>query len=416
MPKVRPPGQIRPVFIFPLARSLCHKTNNMWPGSPKYTRNFIFHHRMAVNLWLNSRGAVLRMICFLPFSKMATGSKKRKVDSEGRRFQDKWKSEYFFTEFRNHCVCLICQETVAVFKEFNMKRHYQTEHANYDKLTGNERSEKLKQLEAGLTARQHFFTRASESNENTTKASYEVATLIAKHCKPFTEGEFIKDCVMKMVENICPEKKQQFANVFLARSTVSRRIEEVSSDIKRQLDAKGMEFEFFSLACDESTDASDSAQLRIFFRGVDSEMNVREELLDLQSLKDQTRGKDLFASVCSAVHDTKLKWNKITGIITDGAPAMVGEHSGLSTLVCNKVSEEGGKAIKLHCIIHQQVLCAKPFPWILVTFQPTCSWSSLSCSVTQSVAAGTNNSLLSTFTSSWIKTGSKRFVHLLRKC
>ena len=38
---------------------------------------------------------------------------------------------------------------------------------------------------------------------------------------------------------------------------------------------------------------------------------------------------------------------------------MPGERSGLSTLVCNKVSEEGGKAIKLHCIIHQQVLCAK---------------------------------------------------------
>lgn len=32
--------------------------------------------------------------------------------------------------------------------------------------------------------------------------------------------------------------------------------------------------------------------------------------------------------------------------------------NGLSTLVCNKVSK-GGKAIKLHCIIHQEVLCAK---------------------------------------------------------
>ncbi|KAK3549650.1 hypothetical protein QTP86_005414 [Hemibagrus guttatus] len=55
----------------------------------------------------------------------------------------------------------------------------------------------------------------------------------------------------------------------------------------------------------------------------------------------------------------KLQWIKVTGIITDGAPAMAGERSGLSTLVCNKVSEEGGKAIKLHCIIHQEVLCAK---------------------------------------------------------
>ena len=88
-------------------------------------------------------------------------------------------------------------------------------------------------------------------------------------------------------------------------------------------------------------------------------MNVSEELLDLQSLKGQTRGTDLFASVYSAVDDMKLQWNKVTGITTDGAPAMAGERSGLSTLVCNKVSEEGNKAIKLHCIIHQEVLCAK---------------------------------------------------------
>ncbi|KAF7247962.1 Cartilage-associated protein [Varanus komodoensis] len=192
-----------------------------------------------------------------------------------------------------------------------------------------------------------------------TKASYEVAMLIVKHCKPFTEGEFIKDCMMKMVEKICPEKKQVFANVCLARNTVVRRIENVSSDIKGQLEAKGVKFDFFSFTCDKSTDASDTAQLLIFLRGVDNDMNVSEELLDLQSLKDQTRGRNLFVSVCSAIDDMKLLWNKVTGIITDGTPAMAGERSGLSTLVYNKVSEGGGKAIKLHCIIHQQVLCAK---------------------------------------------------------
>ncbi|KAF7245500.1 Carnitine O-palmitoyltransferase 1, liver isoform [Varanus komodoensis] len=207
--------------------------------------------------------------------------------------------------------------------------------------------------------RQCFFTRARESNENATEASYEVAMLIAKHCKPFTVDEFIKDCVMKMVEKMCPEKKEEFANVCLARNTVVRRIEDVSSDIKRQLEAKGVEFDFFSLGCDESMDASDTTQLLIFLSGVDNDMNVSEELLDLQSLKDQTRGTDLFVSVCSAVDDMKLPWNKVAGIITDGAPAMAGEQSGLSTLVCNKVSEKGGKAIKLHCITHQQVLCAK---------------------------------------------------------
>ncbi len=153
---------------------------------------------------------------------MATAAEKRKVDNEGHRFQGRWKLQYFFTESRNNCVCLICQQSVAVAKESNVKTHYQTNHANaYDKLSGSDHSEKVKQLEAVLASQQRLFTQARESNENSTKASYEVAMLIAKRGKPFTEGEFIKDCVMKMVDNICPEKKQEFANVCLARNTVA---------------------------------------------------------------------------------------------------------------------------------------------------------------------------------------------------
>ena len=56
-----------------------------------------------------------------------------------------------------------------------------------------------------------------------------------RHGKPFTEGEFVKDCVMKMVDNICPEKQQEIANTCLSRNTVARRIEELSADVKRQV-------------------------------------------------------------------------------------------------------------------------------------------------------------------------------------
>ncbi|XP_077340548.1 general transcription factor II-I repeat domain-containing protein 2-like [Lithobates pipiens] len=144
-----------------------------------------------------------------------------------------------------------------------------------------------------------------------TKASYEVAMLIAKNCKSFAEGDFIKECVMKMVENICPEKKQGFANICLARNTIAWRIEEISSDIKRQLTCQGADFDFFLIACDESTDLSDTAQLLIFMRGVDDEMNVTEELLDLQSLTDQTRGKDLFVSFKQFLLDIQAKYEDV---------------------------------------------------------------------------------------------------------
>lgn len=115
-------------------------------------------------------------------------------------------------------------------------------------------------------------------------------------------------------------------NVCLPRNTVARRVEDISSDIRRQLGDRGVAFDYFSLACDESTDASDTAQLLIFLRGVDGNMNVTEELLDLKSLKGQTRGTDLFVSVCEAVDDIKLPWSKVSGIISDGAlPWLVSE-------------------------------------------------------------------------------------------
>lgn len=66
---------------------------------------------------------VLLVVCFL-IDKMA--SKKRKVDSECRVFKDEWTWKYFFTPIKDKPVCLICNEAVAVFKEFNLSRHFKT--------------------------------------------------------------------------------------------------------------------------------------------------------------------------------------------------------------------------------------------------------------------------------------------------
>ncbi len=89
--------------------------------------------------------------------------------------------------FWNNYIHLICQKIAAVSKEYNVKRHDQTKHANaYDKLFGSDCAENVKQLEAVLASQQRFFTRAHESNENTTRASYAVAMLIVKHGEPFT--------------------------------------------------------------------------------------------------------------------------------------------------------------------------------------------------------------------------------------
>ncbi|XP_042272649.1 general transcription factor II-I repeat domain-containing protein 2-like [Thunnus maccoyii] len=96
-----------------------------------------------------------------------------------------------------------------------------------------------------------------------------------------------------------------------------------------------------------------------FLRGVDDTFYITEELLDLQSLKGTTTGKDIFEAVSDSIDQAGLQWDKLCGITTDGAPAMTGEHKGMASLVCAKVRESGGEAVKMHCIIHQEALCAK---------------------------------------------------------
>ena len=59
----------------------------------------------------------------------ATSSvKKRKVDIEHRAYNPAWKEKYFFIERFGQAQCLICLNTVAVFKQFNMCRHWEAEH------------------------------------------------------------------------------------------------------------------------------------------------------------------------------------------------------------------------------------------------------------------------------------------------
>ena len=103
---------------------------------------------------------------------MSPVSEKRKVDKEGRYFQGRWKLQYFFTESRNKCVCLVCHEIVSVYKEYNKKRYYETKHAStFNKLSEADRAEKAKQLEDSLATQQLYFKRAHESNKSITKAS-----------------------------------------------------------------------------------------------------------------------------------------------------------------------------------------------------------------------------------------------------
>ncbi|KAL3881241.1 hypothetical protein ACJMK2_027697 [Sinanodonta woodiana] len=93
------------------------------------------------------------------------GPKKRRVTEELRSFQDKWTMNYFFVEFKTKPICLICNNSVSVMKEYNIKQHYEAKHANkFDKYKGQFRQDQVNNLKRKLSAQRQIFTRADRVN------------------------------------------------------------------------------------------------------------------------------------------------------------------------------------------------------------------------------------------------------------
>ena len=288
-------------------------------------------------------------------------SKKRKLIDEGRVFQDKWTIDYFFVLWKEKPVCFVCSDVISVLKEYNLKRHFLTKHPSYNNLVGRPREEKVEKLRKALIGQKTFFVKKQNENNNIVQASYIVAEKIAKYSKTYSDGEFIKECLLAVSEIVCPEKKKDFENISLSRRTVTRRIEELGSDIESSLMKLCLKFETFSLAIDESTDVTDIAQLAVFVRGVDSDFNVTEEMLGLQSMKGTTTSEDIFHEVKNLTKNFNLSIEKLHSLATDGAPSMVGSKNGFVSKLKAEISmhREPSSFIAFHCMIHQQNLCAK---------------------------------------------------------
>ena len=147
------------------------------------------------------------------------------------------------------------------------------------------------------------------------RASYAVANKIARDSKSFSDGEFITECIDEVVKIMCPDTLQEFEKVCLSRRTITRRIENINKDVVKTFRQRIGEMEVFSIACDESADISDTAQLGIFIRGVNEDFTETEELLALQSIKGTTKGEDIFGEVKKVFNTYNLHWSKLCCIV-----------------------------------------------------------------------------------------------------
>ena len=135
-------------------------------------------------------------------------------------------------------------------------------------------------------------------------------TSLEKRNEPFSDGEFIKECMPDIANSMCPEHKTKMDSIALSKKTGFKRAEKISDDLMSQRKDTNKQFLLYSLTLDESTDVQDTAQLLVFIRGMGANFQLTENILSVESLKTQQLVRTCFMLLKTAMQE--LGWSGIT--------------------------------------------------------------------------------------------------------
>jgi len=62
-------------------------------------------------------------------------------------------------------------------------------------------------------------------------ASFAVLEITAKHLKPFTDGEFVKECLLKATKILCPEEQHLFKITGPSANSVTDCVNDLAGEI-----------------------------------------------------------------------------------------------------------------------------------------------------------------------------------------
>ncbi|XP_076806253.1 protein FAM200C-like [Clavelina lepadiformis] len=159
----------------------------------------------------------------------------------------------------------------------------------------------------------------------------------------------IKQCMLKLITLVLGEtNSKKLAKIPLSDSAINTRIDELAMDIEIQVLERYMHHLLSPFnQCDETTDVAQSPQLLVYVRFVGSS-SIEEEMLFCRPLEMTTKVKDVFRVVATFFGNNGIKWEKLVGVCTDGAPAMLGCRSGF----ISRMKQKSPNAVGSHCVIH----------------------------------------------------------------
>jgi zinc finger BED domain-containing protein 5/7/8/9 len=221
--------------------------------------------------------------------------------------------------------CVICAQVLSneSLKLNKLKRHLETKHpSNVNKdeafFQRHEQNMKRQRLDSKTT-------KGVYSQRDAAMASLKVAWHVARAKKPHSIAEeLIKPAAMDLRTIMCgTDQSKKLESVPLSDDTISRRINDLSSNVKMQTLNCMKASTIFAIQLDETTDVSNSAQLMVYVRYI-GESDIEEDFLMLKNLLTTTTGGDIFEKVNSFFVEENINWKNCLAVCTDGAPSMMG--------------------------------------------------------------------------------------------
>ena len=195
--------------------------------------------------------------------------------------------------------------------------------------------------------------------EKLSSASFPMVHVLLKTKGPYTELETVVLPCLKIAADLIHGGKSSVAKIAqipLSDTTISRRSLSIGEDLENQLILKLKKAPCFSIQLDETTDIGSEAQLLVFCRFADVELNkISEHYLFCQPLRLMATSEAIFQKLDYYFKQNKLSWENCKSLTTDGAAAMRGKING----VVAKIKKFSPDCVTLRCVIHQEALVAK---------------------------------------------------------
>ena len=304
---------------------------------------------------------------------------KRQKRTQNRYFQKRWELEFFVIDQDTKAICIVdsCGKRPG-YMTHTIKYHFKSKHLDLIDSMKELSGDNLDQFKREKLI--HFkneFERKNElaevqNIENKHKlASYKIAYLIAKHLKYFSEGNFVKECMVTVAKTLFPnnfEVIDQFRKVNLSRNSITDKIVKISSSFEEDLKLSCSNIQYFSICLDESNDKTDIKHLVFFIKGVYDNFEYFENFLDLVKLPKNSTGESLHEQLKLMFQKFDLNYEKLISVTSDGAKNLLGEKIGLIVRIKNFMTTNNieNEIINFHFLLHQENFCCKK--WNLIKF------------------------------------------------